>query len=200
MPASWLSVGGLVFQLSAEDGLAPAERSLTRAFAVEPGVADLRIHARWTDAPLTLEGQLTFDGGESWQLHTLADERIITCCTAVPERRIYKQARFDAAFRQGEVVVSRRFFSGHAERIDPLDYPLDEVVTIHALAHGRGVAVHACGALDAEGRAYVFAGQSGAGKSTLARLLAEAPVVAPPPEGTRADGPWWQRLVDALGR
>ena len=32
------------------------------------------------------------------------------------------------------------------------------------------------------------------------RLLAEAPVVAPPPEGTRADGPWWQRLVDALGR
>ncbi len=32
------------------------------------------------------------------------------------------------------------------------------------------------------------------------RLLAEAPVVAPPPDGTRADGPWWQRLVDVLGR
>src|SRR5262249_61420120 len=59
----------------------------------------------------------------------------------------------------------------------PLQYPLDEVLMVHALAQGKGVEIHGCGLLDSSGRAYVFAGQSGAGKSTLARLVVDHPGV-----------------------
>ena len=41
---------------------------------------------------------------------------------------------------------------------------------LHLLAQGRGMEVHACGVMDAQGQGYVFVGQSGAGKTTLARL------------------------------
>jgi hypothetical protein len=58
--------------------------------------------------------------------------------------------------------------------LKPLDYPLDELLMINLLARGRGVEVHACGVIDADGAAYLFAGQSGAGKSTIARQWSRA--------------------------
>ncbi|PON16236.1 hypothetical protein C2W62_19570 [Candidatus Entotheonella serta] len=54
----------------------------------------------------------------------------------------------------------------------PLEYPLDELLILHLLSQRRGVEVHACGIIDAQGRGHVFMGHSGAGKTTLARLWA----------------------------
>ncbi len=54
--------------------------------------------------------------------------------------------------------------------ISPLEYPLDELLLLHLLAHGRGVEVHACGVVDPQGHGHLFLGQSGAGKTTMARL------------------------------
>jgi hypothetical protein len=74
------------------------------------------------------------------------------------------------------VALYRPHFEQHPSTTPyPLQYPLDEVLMVHALAQGKGVEIHGCGLLDSSGRAHIFAGQSGAGKSTLARLLVDHP-------------------------
>jgi hypothetical protein len=85
----------------------------------------------------------------------------------------YKTARWNADFTRGEVWLNRTHFPAGAA-VDPLEYPLDELLIIHLLARGRGLEVHACGVIDRSETAYLFVGMSGAGKSTMARFwLAE---------------------------
>ena len=81
---------------------------------------------------------------------------------------------FDPAFSSGEVRVYRPHFAHRAgETINPIEYPLDELLMIHVLSQGKGVEIHGCALMDDRGRAYVFPGQSGAGKSTMATLWCE---------------------------
>jgi hypothetical protein len=81
----------------------------------------------------------------------------------------YKEAWFDAEFKTGRVLLSRKFFREEAATY-PLEYPLDELMMIHRLSRGQGVEVHAVGIVDRDGRGHLFMGHSGAGKSTTARL------------------------------
>ena len=55
--------------------------------------------------------------------------------------------------------------------VNPLRYPLDQLLLMYALARRAGCIVHAAGAI-LDGRAYIFPGRSSAGKTTLARQLA----------------------------
>jgi hypothetical protein len=77
----------------------------------------------------------------------------------------YKAATFDSTFTRGEIVMSEA-----AWHLNPITYPLDEVLVSHLLGRGRGVELHSCGVIDREGRGHLFVGMSGAGKSTTARL------------------------------
>ena len=58
--------------------------------------------------------------------------------------------------------------------VDPLEYPLDELLVISLLGQGRGVEIHGCGVADGS-NGYLFVGQSGAGKTTIARLWQAEP-------------------------
>ena len=172
---TWRTIGDLTFHLVSDDErlTLPAD-DLARRFLVAPCRPDVEIRSRWTDAPIVPAGEPVFDSGPAWQLHRAAGAFLFTFRSA-DDPLPYKSARFDPAFTSGDVDVYRPRFAGRpADAVDPLDYPLDELLAIHVLSQGRGTLVHACGVLDARGRAYVFAGQSGAGKSTLARMCAEA--------------------------
>jgi hypothetical protein len=120
--------------------------------------------------------------------------------------RVQRLARFDDAFREGEVIVDPDSFYAR-ERYYPLAYPLDEVIFLHRLARSGGLLLHACGAVIREGeergraRAVLFSGPSGAGKTTIARLLQhhagaeilsdDRIVIRPSAEGFRAHGTPW---------
>lgn len=54
--------------------------------------------------------------------------------------------------------------------LNPLRYPVDQVILMHLLASRRGVLVH-CAGLTVDGAGIIFPGRSGAGKSTLSRLF-----------------------------
>ena len=174
---TWLEIGGLTFHLASDDTrLVPAADELARPFFVDRRPADVELRARWTDAPIAPTGEPLFDCGHAWQLRRAAGEFHFSFRSSSGDPLPYKMARFNSGFTAGDIEVYRpRFAERPTEPVDPLEYPLDELLTIHLLSQGKGVEIHACALLDAAGRAYVFAGQSGAGKSTLARLWAGVP-------------------------
>jgi hypothetical protein len=84
----------------------------------------------------------------------------------------FKQVQFDRNFRSGEVRLHHPSFSP-GQPVDPLEYPLDELLVNHLLPQKGGTEIHGLGLVDETGRGHLFVGQSGAGKSTLARFWAE---------------------------
>ena len=94
-----------------------------------------------------------------------------SCFGSIRRRSIlvpYKTALFVPDFSRGHVCLHRPFFAD-APSVDPLEYPLDELLVISLLGQGRGVEIHGCGVVDGSS-GYLFVGQSGAGKTTIARL------------------------------
>jgi hypothetical protein len=171
---TWLEIGGLTFHLASDDArLVPTADKLARPFFVDRRRADVELQAHWTDTPIAPAGEVVFDCGHAWQLQRASGEFLFSFRSSSGDPSPYKLARFDPGFTTGDIDLYRpRFAERPTEPVDPLEYPLDELLTIHVLSQGKGVEIHACALLDAGGRAFVFAGQSGAGKSTLARLWA----------------------------
>jgi hypothetical protein len=66
----------------------------------------------------------------------------------------------------GESFVTER--DGKKMLMNPIAYPLDQLLLMYALAEREGACMHAA-ALDLDGKGYLFPGRSGAGKSTIAR-------------------------------
>src|SRR5262249_20236905 len=104
-----------------------------------------------------------------WRLFRRGDGSIFTFVSPAFGPAPYKTALATGDGAVIEVALNPRSFAP-GRTVDPLEYPLDELLVIHYLARERGLEVHACGVRDADGRGYLFAGQSGAGKSTIARL------------------------------
>jgi len=169
---TFLSIGDITFRTVSDDRrLALRASGPLAAFSADSGRADVVIRAGWTDRPAESGGRMLFDSGGAWQLHLADGGFLFTFRSSLGGPAPYKTARFNPAFSDGEVQLSRRHFESHLpDAAYPLQYPLDELLMIHLLAQGKGVEIHGCGVLDAIGRAYLFVGQSGAGKSTIARL------------------------------
>jgi hypothetical protein len=163
----YLRVAGLTIRVASSDRdlpLAPAPASLR--FLVEPSASDVDVIVEAGDCR-ERTGPCLFDSGGPWRLYRDADGYrfdFISPRSSAP----YKVAIFNPDFSVGRVTLDRAFFAG-ASAIDPLEYPLDELLVIALLGRGRGVELHACGVADGDD-GYLFVGQSGAGKTTTARL------------------------------
>lgn len=174
-----LSIGGVAFRVVSDDRrLAPSADGRLRPFFTENRRADVEVRAHWTDTPAERGGNVLFGSGLPWQLVRSGDELVFTFQSATLGPVPYKTARFNPTFTSGDVEVYRPHFDHQSSGpVDPLGYPLDELLMIHVLSQGKGVEVHGCAFIDPAGRAYVFAGQSGAGKSTFSRLWIDHPGV-----------------------
>jgi hypothetical protein len=146
--------------------LAPGRESVP--FLVEPAPADVQITVAWDDLSDDGAGDCLFDSGGSWRLYRHDGGYLFRFFSSTLESSPYKTALFNRDFSVGQVRLHRDFFAD-ASSIDPLEYPLDELLVISLLSQGRGVEIHGCGLVDGS-TGYLFVGQSGAGKSTMARL------------------------------
>lgn len=169
MNVSHLAIGGFRIAVRCDDPRlscrfhSPTDRFLTEASDQN----DVELRVRAMDERVPTDGDLVFDSGAVWRLFRTAEGFRIECTSDIVGNAPYKIATFDDSFTRGEISLRTEAVG---DVIDPLEYPLDEVLVAHLLARGRGVEIHGCGIVDRDGRGRLFAGQSGAGKTTTARL------------------------------
>jgi hypothetical protein len=169
-----LEIGGLRIGLSGDDpDLKIGVRGPARRFLASPGRPDLELRARLEELRSD-RGAPLFSSGSLWQVYDRAGRREFRFTSEAFGEAPYKSAVFEPDFRSGEVVLRRSVFAGRT--VDPLEYPLDELLVTHLLAGGLGVEVHACG-MSLNGAGLLLAGHSGAGKTTTARIWAGEPGV-----------------------
>jgi len=144
-----------------------------RSFLVADGAADIEVRSAWSKLGQPAHTSLVFDSGGLWRLSRELENYVFHLTSPMYGPLPYKQARFDPDFTRGEVLLEGSYFDSR-DPVDALEYPLDELLMMNLLAHGRGVEVHACGLEDSDGQGYLFLGHSGAGKTTMARLWQKA--------------------------
>jgi hypothetical protein len=165
-----MSIGDITVALvSDEPDLRLKVPRSTEPFVVDHNDADVTVRATWGQLHDAAPPGHTFDSGGVWKLYRQHSNYLFRFTSAAFGTVPYKQACFNPDFTSGDVVLHRDYFD-HRQPVDPLEYPLDELLVMNVLTRGRGVEVHACGVEDSDGRGYLFVGQSGAGKTTTARL------------------------------
>jgi hypothetical protein len=168
-----LSIGGVRVELSAESPttmrLLPAVAA--RPFLVDPAAPDAALVAGWRELDARPPGELVFDTGGSWRLYRRGGVDVYRFFDGSIGTTPYKEAELGPGGCDGRVWLDPRFHSA-AEPVDPLQFPLDELVFLRLLAERDAVELHACGVVTRSGHGLVFAGQSGDGKTTTARLWA----------------------------
>jgi len=158
-----LRIGAITISFECDDTFTVPEAS--SRFLISPDATpDVDIVVK-RGTPLPPRGELVFDSGGTWRLYRDGDKNVYEFRSPVLRSDPYKTATFDAAFTRGEVIVA----DDAAHGIDPLEYPIDELLVGAILSNGAGVELHGVGIID-DGRGYLFVGQSGAGKTTTARL------------------------------
>lgn len=168
------SVGGISVGLFAQPGLQLALDPELFAFQVSPENSDVWIEVDWTSEIAAPSGSPLFHSGGLWSLYEECGGYAFYFSTPLLGPTPYRKAWFDHEFRFGRISMLRRFYDP-SQPVNALEYPLDELVTIHRLSVGEGVEVHALGVVDEFNRGHLFIGHSGAGKSTSARLWQKRP-------------------------
>jgi hypothetical protein len=171
--AASVRVGGLTLNVaSAPDGPDLVIGRAWKSFQVTPAIADIDLSVSWGELSDSDAGEsLVFDSGGSWRLAAIGPKLIYSFFSSNLGPVPYKQLSIDRGLSRGEIVFHRPYFAT-GQALDPLQFPLDELLVTQRLSRGGGIELHACGVVDRDGRGYVFCGQSGDGKTTTARLWA----------------------------
>lgn len=133
------------------------------------------------DVAIELEGapgteglSVLFESGSSWSMLTDGGDYFVSFSPASLGGGPLWIARFSPDVKAVTVHCSERLVKRSEEGlsvVNPVRYPLDQILLMYLLSLKRGVILHAAG-IDVEGRGYIFPGRSGSGKSTLSRLFA----------------------------
>jgi hypothetical protein len=165
-----VSIGGISLGVtSVANGPALTPDLDIREFLVPDRVCDLEFTVAFADRFDRVPVELVFDSRGLWKLFRNADGYCLRLTSGAIGTTPYKQALISPDFRCGRIELSREYFRAE-QPVNPLEYPLDELLWIHRLSMGDGVEVHGCGVIAPDGRGLLLTGHSGAGKSTSARL------------------------------
>ena len=137
---------------------------------------DFELDVSWADSLSLPAKEASFVSGGLWSAFRVSSGTEFYLNSPALGSSPYKAGWFDDSFSRGHVVFNRALISAD-NKICPLEYPIDELITMHRLSLGAGVEVHALGLADEDGQGYLFLGHSGAGKSTSARLWMSEPGV-----------------------
>jgi len=167
-------IGGISLGVSSAAGgpLLAADEQLAD-FLVHQSVCDIELEARFSDCFASNPGELIFDSLGLWKLFRNSEGFCFQLTSGTVGPHPYKQVVVAPDFKSGRIELASEYFSA-SEAVNPIEYPLDELLWIHRLSLGEGVEVHGCGVVTADGRGLLLTGHSGAGKSTSSRLWSKS--------------------------
>ena len=166
----FLSIGNITLRIVAEHpDLKLYADGAKEKFLLQHGKPDVDISVGWRHLVHEPIGKKLFDSGSIWELYRQDEFNIFRFTSLAYGSNPYKLASFNQDFSKGP-FISTIPFSPPDQPVDPICYPLDELLLVNALARGQGAEIHACGIIDSKGDGHLFAGQSGAGKTTTARI------------------------------
>jgi hypothetical protein len=174
-----IEIGGFTFGMSCQRDMSVQLDKEHRRFLLPntpQNGCDFELDIAWADSLDFPAKEPSFVSGGLWSAFRVPAGTEFYFNSPALGAAPYKAAWFDDSFSRGHVLFNRSLFQP-SQDIFPLEYPIDELVTMHRLSLGQGVEVHALGLADEDGQGYLFLGHSGAGKSTSARLWMSDPGV-----------------------
>jgi hypothetical protein len=139
-------------------------------FRVDLGVSDVDIRVEWVPRLRPAPGRQLFDSGATWELHEGDAGFQFDFNAAIFGERPFKRLLIDSAFRYATLQMNEECLAGFPHTIEPLGYPLDELLIMHRLTQEKAIELHGCGIVRPDGTGNLFVGHSGAGKSTTTQL------------------------------
>ena len=170
MYRSRFSVGGVSVQLDGGRG-----EDVTLVPPLEPfrrpaGISDVNIHVERIARLAPASGRRLFDSGTTWELSQGDGSFQFDFMAAIFGDRPIKRLLIDSCFQQATLQMNEECLAGFPFAIEPLGYPLDELLIMHRLTQEKAIELHGCGIVRADGTGNLFVGHSGAGKSTTTQL------------------------------
>lgn len=135
------------------------------------GATDISIDLVRDAMPDTAQLKRIFDSGQSWSMFEGRDSYVMSLAPPALGGEAVCIAEFDREVTRSTVHCADLFWSsekGLRTVTNPVRYPIDQILLMHALAQRGGAVLHAAGAIVGK-EGYIFPGRSGAGKSTLSR-------------------------------
>ena len=167
-----LRVADVAMQILCDDpAIALTVADTVRPFVIAATDPDVTIRVERAGHLRAPSGEKLFDSSGVWRMYRDRGGYVFSFVSTALGSAPYRLARFNPSFTSGTVWLNGAAFPD-GTALEPLEYPLAELLMINVLARGRGVEIHGCAVIDRDGCAYLFAGPSGAGKSTSARLWA----------------------------
>jgi len=120
------------------------------------------------DPALPPSAQRMFEAGGAWSAYRLPDGDRAIAITP-PGVGILMSARFNPALTRVSVTCAPRLLA-EGRLLDPMRYPLDQLLLMYRLAAEGGAVIH-CAVVALGDSTVICPGVSGAGKTTLARQL-----------------------------
>jgi len=170
---SQFSVGGVSVQLDGGRGEDVALVPPLEPFRIQTGISDVNIRVERIVRLAPASGRRLFDSGTTWDLSQGNGNFQFDFTAAIFGDRPIKRLLIDSRFRQATLQMNEQCLAGFPFNIEPLGYPLDELLIMHRLTQEKAIELHSCGIVRADGTGNLFVGHSGAGKSTTTRLWTE---------------------------
>ena len=154
---------------------------LYREFVASAGVSEAAIHVpvgiTVGDPRPDSNWPQVFDSNETWIAARDGRDLVIAFPSPTEPGRWWWSARLNIERPEVEIICDpeiREKRAGLTRIVNPLRYPLDQLMTMFLLAPRGGCIVHSAG-LAVDGRGLAFVGRSGAGKTTLMSVIEEKP-------------------------
>jgi len=178
-PSILVEIGRVLFSIRSTQVVLPPEprrtyRPFCQASAEESSeLVRVPVLLKMGQIPDLKDMTRIFDTDQSWAMFLDRDEYVLIQNPERSSGRALWVARFKRDVPEVVVTCGEKFIrkrGGKQSIINPISYPLDQLLLMHVLATREGAVLHAAG-LNVGGRGFLFLGPSGAGKSTLSGLL-----------------------------
>jgi len=162
-----LGIGGISISINSPDSKKGFEVDDAYRRFITTDKPEIVLHLHCGHIPWIESGEKVFDSS-IWKLYRKNGKHILGFYFYNSGNFPYKIAVLAHDFKSGDIYIKNDGFN-HSYFLNPLEYPLGQVLMINLLSRKRGMMVHACG-IEINGSGILFVGKSGEGKSTLANL------------------------------